>query len=81
MTRHGVPWTGAYKRAFDDDVWELYDTNSDWTQAHDLSQSNPKKLAELQRLFLIEAGKYHVLPPRRSDATRLLTRISPAAHS
>ena len=25
-------------------------------------QSNPKKLAELQRLFLIEAGKYHVLP-------------------
>ena len=33
VTRHGVPWVGAYKRTFDDDVWELYDTNKDWTQA------------------------------------------------
>ena len=62
VTRHGVPWIGAYKRAFDDDVWELYDTNTDWTQAQDLAKENPKKLAELQRLFLIEATKYSVLP-------------------
>ncbi len=62
MTRHGVPWTGAYKRAFDDDVWELYDTNTDWTQSKDLAKKNPQKLAELQRLFLIEAAKYSVIP-------------------
>jgi arylsulfatase len=62
VTRHGVPWIGAYKRAFDDDVWELYDTNKDWTQAHDLAKENPKKLAELQRLFLIEASKHSALP-------------------
>ena len=62
VTRHGVPWTGAYKRAFDDDVWELYDTNTDWTQSKDLAKENPKKLAELQRLLLIEATKYSVLP-------------------
>jgi arylsulfatase len=62
VTRHGVPWVGSYKRAFDDDVWELYDTNSDWTQSRDLAKQNPKKLAELQRLFLIEATKYSVLP-------------------
>ena len=62
VTRHGVPWVGAYKRGFDDDVWELYDTNTDWTQAHDLAKENPKKLAELQRLFLIEAAKYSALP-------------------
>ncbi len=62
VTRHGVPWLGAYKRGFDEDVWELYDTNSDWTQARDLAKENPKKLAELQRLFIIEAGKYSVLP-------------------
>ncbi len=37
VTRHGVPWVGAYKRSFDEDVWELYDTNSDWTQARDLA--------------------------------------------
>jgi arylsulfatase A-like enzyme len=62
VTRHGVPWLGSYKRPFDDDVWELYDTNKDWTQAHDLAKENPKKLAELQRLFLIEATKYSALP-------------------
>ena len=62
VTRHGVPWIGAYKRTFDEDVWELYDTNTDWTQAHDLAKENPKKLAELQRLFMIEATKYSVLP-------------------
>jgi hypothetical protein len=47
--------------AFDEDVWELYGPD-DWTQAHDLSKEQPEKLAELQRLFLIEAGKYNVLP-------------------
>ena len=62
VTRHGVPWVGSYKRAFDDDVWELYDTNTDWTQSKDLAKENPEKLAELQRLFLIEATKYSVLP-------------------
>ena len=56
------PGLGAYKRAFDDDVWELYDTNTDWTQSKDLAKEHPKKLAELQRLFLIEATKYSVLP-------------------
>jgi arylsulfatase A-like enzyme len=62
VTRHGVPWLGSYKRAFDEDVWELYDTNTDWTQSKDLAKENPEKLAELQRLFLIEATKYSVLP-------------------
>ena len=47
---------------FDDDVWELYDTNTDWSQAHDLAAEMPEKLHELQRLWLIEAVKYNVLP-------------------
>jgi arylsulfatase len=45
----------------DDDVWELYGPD-DWTQAHDLSEEQPERLAELQRLFLVEAAKYNVLP-------------------
>ena len=43
------------------DVWELYGPD-DWTQAHDLAAEQPDKLAHLQRLFLIEADKYNVLP-------------------
>ena len=44
----------------DADVWELYAPN-DWTQAHDLAGEQPEKLAELQRLFLIERARYNVL--------------------
>jgi len=64
VTRHRTPWeTGSVKLpAFDEDVWELYDTNSDWTQARDLASQHPDKLAHLQRLWLIEATKYNVLP-------------------
>jgi arylsulfatase len=63
VTRHSVPWRfNAELPALDDDVWELYDTSTDWTQAHDLAAEMPDKLAELQRLWLIEAVKYNVLP-------------------
>ena len=63
VTRHSVPWLfGAVLPALDDDVWELYDLSTDWTQAHDLSAEHPDKLAALQRQFLIEAVKHQVLP-------------------
>jgi arylsulfatase len=40
----------------------LYDGSVDWTQANDLSDEMPEKLHELQRLWLIEATKYNVIP-------------------
>jgi arylsulfatase len=45
VTKHRTPWM-VHDRgvAFDDDVWELYDGSTDWTQAHDLSLDNPDKL-------------------------------------
>ena len=57
VTKHRTPWEmgGAKMPAFDDDVWELYDGSTDWTQANDLSKKMPEKLHELQRLWLIEA--------------------------
>jgi arylsulfatase len=61
VTRHSTPWVATAMPAFDDDVWELY-APADWTQAHDLAAEQPDKLRELQRLWLIEAGKYQVLP-------------------
>ena len=64
VTKHRTPWemAGGKLPAFDDDVWELYDGSTDWTQANDLSKKMPEKLHELQRLWLIEAIKYNVLP-------------------
>jgi arylsulfatase A-like enzyme len=62
VTRHSVPWdTSKPMPSFDNDVWELYGPD-DWTQSRDIAKANPQKLHELQRLWLIEAGKYHVLP-------------------
>jgi arylsulfatase A-like enzyme len=64
VTKHRTPWklTGEAQRTFDEGVWELYDGSSDYSQAHDLSREMPEKLRELQRLWLIEAAKYNVLP-------------------
>ncbi len=61
VTRHSTPWVMAQLPAINDDVWELYSAD-DWSQAHDLAKEMPEKLHELQRLFLIEAVKYNVLP-------------------
>jgi arylsulfatase A-like enzyme len=61
VTRHSIPWGPVQMPPYDEDVWELY-APDDWTQAHDISKEMPEKLHELQRLFLIEAVKYNVLP-------------------
>ena len=64
VTRHKTPWllVGEKVPRFDDDNWELYDTNKDWSQANNLAKQMPEKLHELQRLWLIEATRYDVLP-------------------
>ncbi len=62
--RHRTPWICAEAKLlpFDDEVWELYDTNTDWSEARNLAKENPQKLHELQRLWLIEAARHNVLP-------------------
>jgi arylsulfatase len=76
VTRHGTPWLLGEVRPLDEDVWELYDTSKDWTQAHDLAQEEPAKLAELQRLFLIEAAKYNVLPLDDRRMERIIAALA-----
>jgi arylsulfatase len=72
VTRHSIPWVmGTDLPSFDDDVWELYDTNTDWSQAHDLAAEMPEKLEELKQLWLEEAKKYNVLPLDDRRAERL----------
>ena len=61
VTRHSTPWLVTETPPLEDDVWELY-APDDWTQAHNLAAEQPEKLADLQRLFILEAGKYNVFP-------------------
>ncbi|MBM4293929.1 MAG: arylsulfatase [Deltaproteobacteria bacterium] len=64
-TRHGrLPWqtVGHGTGDFDDDKWELYNVQEDFSQANDLAAQHPQKLKQLQALFMGEAKKYNVLP-------------------
>jgi hypothetical protein len=77
VTKHRTPWVLIGKApAFDDDRWELYDTRTDWSQAHDLSAEHPDLLRELQRLWLIEAVKYNVLPLDDRGTERFVPEIA-----
>ncbi len=62
VTRHSIPWdTGTPLPPIEDDVWELYGPG-DWTQANNIVDDHPDKLAELQRIFMIEGTRYNVFP-------------------
>jgi len=77
VTRHSTPWVvGTELPPFQDDVWELYDTTRDWSQAHDLAAEMPDKLEELKRMFLIEAVKYGVLPLDDRRVERFLPALA-----
>jgi arylsulfatase A-like enzyme len=74
VTKHYTPWiTNVPRPPLDEDIWELYDTTKDWSQSNDLAKKMPKKLMELQRLWLIEATRYKVLP--LDD--RMMEKINP----
>ena len=62
-TRHSIPWVmGPQLPPFDQDKWELYHVDEDFSEANDLAASNPDKLKELQALFVTEAIRNHVYP-------------------
>jgi arylsulfatase len=74
-SRFGVPWNIAGRG--DDFLkapWELYNIETDFSQADDLAAKNPEKLKELQAAFVAEAKKYDVFPLDSRMAERLDSR-------
>ncbi len=70
---HGrLPWIRLQGFEFDgpQERWELYNVSQDFSQAVDLAESNPKKLAELQELFDVHAKQYGVYPLRDPGSPR-----------
>ena len=79
VTLHKKPWLSVAEMGnptFDDDEWELYDGANDWSQARNVAAEHPDKVRELQRLFLIEATKYNVLPLDDRSAERFNADIA-----
>jgi arylsulfatase A-like enzyme len=74
-TRHSIPWLNVELPPFDQDRWELYHIDEDFSESNDLAAQNPQKLKELQDLFSQEAIRNHVYPlddrrVERFDAAR-----------
>jgi arylsulfatase A-like enzyme len=62
-----LPWVqglppGIREWTPDQDVWELYHLDEDWTQANDLAADMPDKLAQMKEIFIIEAARNKALP-------------------
>ncbi len=79
-SRSGVPWEtgGRTLEGLKNARWELYNVDEDFSQANDLATSEPKRLKDLQDLFLVEAEKYNVLPldPRMAERFDPKLRVS-----
>ncbi len=73
-TIHRAPWEAKPRRPLAGDIWELYDTRSDFSLVHDLSAKYPDKLADMKDLFMREAEKNYALP----IDDRLFERIIPS---
>lgn len=75
---HGVPWKLTGSMGFKDSKWELYNVQKDFSQAHDLAAKEPKRLADLQKLFDQEAGKFGVYPLDDRFVERALNKERPS---
>jgi len=59
---HRVPWESTPIKTLQEDQWELYNTEEDFSLTNNLAETNPEKLEELKVLFETEAIKNNVYP-------------------
>ncbi len=72
--QHTFPWRQDYAPGnWENDRWELYNIDEDFSEANDLAAQYPEKLAELKALFDEEAAKNHVYPLDDRGVGRLIS--------
>jgi arylsulfatase len=62
-----TPWVPGKPKGIgewspENDTWELYNLDEDWTQADDLAAKMPDKVRQMKDLFLLESTKNKNLP-------------------
>jgi arylsulfatase len=70
-----APWMAfgaANPDPLNNQVFQLYDLNKDFTQAEDIAAKHPQKVEEMRKAFVTEAGKYQVFPMDASVAGRIV---------
>jgi arylsulfatase len=70
-----APWQAfgpANPDPLNNQVLELYDLNTDFSQTENLAAKYPEKVRELKEMFIAEAKKYQVFPLDASVAARIV---------
>jgi arylsulfatase len=70
-----APWEAfgpANTDPLNNQVFQLFDLNTDFNQTTDLAAKHPQKVAEMRRLFVEEARKHQVFPMDASVAARIV---------
>ena len=57
--------------------WELFNTEDDPSECHDLADEEPEKLQELIQLWWAQAGQYNALPLENRNVVEILTTDRP----
>ncbi len=70
-TVHRAPWETKPRATLEQDKWELYNVEKDFSESTDIAAQYPAKLKEMQDLFMKEALKYNVLPIDDRSSERL----------
>ena len=73
-TIHRAPWQTVDMPPLETDTWDLYNVHEDFSLANNLADKYPKKVVEMEALFMSEAEKYHALP----IDDRVIERMNPA---
>ncbi len=70
-----APWEAfgpANPDPLNNQVFQLYNLNDDFTQSQDIAAQNPQKVNEMRQEFVAEAKKYQVFPLDASVAARIV---------
>jgi arylsulfatase len=70
-----APWEGfsaANPDPLNNQVLQLYDLNTDFSQSQDIADKNPDKVKKMKQMFIDEAKKYQVFPMDASVAARMV---------
>ncbi len=70
-----APWEAfgaANPDPLNNQVLELYNLNTDFSQSQNIAAKHPEKVKEMKRMFIAEAKKYQVFPLDASVAARIV---------
>lgn len=76
--QHTLPWRQDLAPGnWEQDKWELYNLNEDFSEADNLATQQPQKLEEMKKAFDAAAEKYHVYPLDDRGVARALVPKPP----